>query len=1147
MTDAYTPLPNSSDLDKAAEAAVIRAKEWLALTNNAASKKEAASTEQLAALVRDDDGIRFTMGFVDRVARPTDNKVAAHELSSLANPFKTAIPSFIGAVDKGLVSVGAVAAPIFPSLVMPLARKRLRQMVSHLVLDAEGKALNAKLTEAKEQGYQLNLNLLGEAVLGEAEAKSRLERTRQMLQNPLVTYASIKASSVCAQLNPWDIQGNIERLKDRLRPLYREAMKRSPHAFINMDMEEYKDLRLTIDLFKDLLSEDEFMPLEAGIVLQAYLPDTFDALVELAEFAKERRAKGGAKIKIRLVKGANLSMERVEAQLHDWAQAPYLSKEDVDANYYRLMDYIFQPEHADNVRIGIASHNLFTVALATKLVELRGVQHQLDVEMLQGMAPAQARAVHEVVGGLILYTPVVHAEDFDVAVSYLVRRLEENGEKHNFLHALFAHDPQPMEDQEQHFLNAVRDRWETFAGPRRTQDRTTDKGLQSGTVPGHFLGEPDTDPSLPQNRKWALELLQKDPGKVESPKVTDPAQIDKVVATAQKQSAAWAKLSGKERAEVLTRIATELANARGDLINVMTHESGKTVGESDPEISEAIDFAMYYAESARQLDVTRSKFTPFKVVLVTPPWNFPVAIPMGGVFAALAAGAAVIIKPAPQVVRCAEVAIKAVHKALKGAGVDPALVQLVNADEAEAGKHLVSHKDVDSVILTGASDTARLFRSWKPKMVLNAETSGKNAIIVTPSADPDLAVADVYKSAFGHAGQKCSAASLVILVGSVGKSERFINQLVDATRSLKVGKGTEIDTTMNGIIEAPGEKLMRGLTQLEPGEQWLVKPEKLNEEGTLWSPGIRDNVKPNSWYHTHECFGPVLGIMRADTLEEAIKLQNSTGFGLTGGIHSLDQDEIDYWRENVEVGNAYVNRGITGAIVERQSFGGWKDSAIGSGAKAGGPNYVAQQGVWADGDLSQVPSVSLDPAINRALRDILSTVELSDEDREWLQKAAHLDALAWREEFNVEHDRTALLCETNVFRYRPLLQPLQVRIGADFKLRDVLRLQLAALITESPVRFSANQDTAVALAKAGIKVDVVSDADFAVEIRKDSGVRIRTVGKVSDDLYPAAAESSSVVLDQPVLADGRRELLPFLLEQAVATTQHRFGVIGKKI
>ena len=421
--------------------------------------------------MRDEDGIRFTMGFVDRVARPADNTVAARELSKLANPFKTSLPAFIGGVDKGLVGLGSLAAPILPSVVMPLARKRLQQMVGHLVLDAEGKALTAQLEEARDAGYQLNLNLLGEAVLGETEAQSRLERTQQLLRNPNVTYVSIKASSVCAQLNPWDIEGNTKRLKDRLRPLYREAKNRSPYAFINLDMEEYKDLHLTIKLFTELLSEAEFLDLEAGIVLQAYLPDTFDALVQLAEFAKTRRENGGARIKIRLVKGANLSMERVDAQLHDWPQAPYTTKEDVDANYLRLMDYIFQPEHADNVRIGIASHNLYTVALATELARIRGVEHQLDVEMLRGMAPAQARAVQEVVGGLILYTPVVHAEDFDVAVSYLVRRLEENGEKQNFLHALFAPGDEPMADQEQRFKDSVLNRWRTFAGPRRTQDR----------------------------------------------------------------------------------------------------------------------------------------------------------------------------------------------------------------------------------------------------------------------------------------------------------------------------------------------------------------------------------------------------------------------------------------------------------------------------------------------------------------------------------------------------------------------------------------------------------------------------------------------------------------------------------------------------
>ena len=1155
VSDARTPLPNSSDVDNIVDAAVQRAQQWLAATTSGQSRSEAKSTEQLAALVREPQGVEFTMGFVDRVARPEDNEVAARELRSLANPFgANSIPDFVGLVDRGLVSAGALMARKLPNVVMPLARKRLRQMVGHLVLDAEGKALNNLLDKSKEEGFQLNLNLLGEAVLGETEAKNRLQRTIELLKNPRVTYVSIKASSVCAQLNPWDIEGNTERLKERLRPLYRQALQRSPHPFINMDMEEYKDLHLTIKLFTELLSEEEFLNLEAGIVLQAYLPDTFEALRTLATFAKERREKGGAQIKIRLVKGANLSMERVEAEIHDWEQAPYLTKEEVDANYIRLLDYILQPEHADNVRIGVASHNLYTVALAHELAVARGVEKQLDVEMLQGMAPSQARAVRDVVGGLILYTPVVHAEDFDVAVSYLVRRLEENGAKQNFLYALFAPDvvgtegATPLQNQEQRFRESVRHRWNAFAGPRRTQDRTKEEaaklGSRSGSAPGHFRGEPDTDPALPANRAWALAALATDPGPVESDVVTDPAIIDAAVQRALANADDWAAQTGAERAEYLYHAADALANNRSRLLSVMTHESGKTVGEADPEISEAIDFAHYYAESARALDgLNTTVFTPYKVVVVTPPWNFPLAIPMGGVFAALAAGASVIIKPAPQVVRCTEVAIEI----LREAGITEDMVQLVNADEAAAGKRLISHPDVDSVILTGAADTARLFRSWKPQLTLNAETSGKNAIIVTPSADPDLAVADVYRSAFGHAGQKCSAASLVILVGSVGSSKRFLTQLTDAVESLHVGPGVDISTTMNGVIEAPSDKLLRGLTQLDPGETWLVKPRKLNDEGTLWSPGLRDGVRRGSWYHTHECFGPVLGIMRADTLDDAIRLQNSTGYGLTGGLHSLDEKEIAYWRNRVEVGNAYINRGITGAIVERQSFGGWKNSSIGSGAKAGGPNYVGQQGTWTDGDLSVRPNISVNPTVARLLRDLESRfgAALTDDDRTWLWRAAELDAVAWRDEFGVEHDRTALIAESNVFRYRPLIEPLNVRVGDNYALRDLLRLVLASRLTGTKIVISANELDAqlTELGALGARIRQVSDKAFANEIAHKPSCRVRTLGEVDLALYEAAVESSSVILDQDVLADGRRELLPFLLEQAVSTTNHRFGYI----
>ncbi|MCL0121310.1 proline dehydrogenase family protein [Corynebacterium pygosceleis] len=1145
---------NTGDVEKVSSAAIERAETWLNATGSDESRKEAKSTEQLAALVHDTDGIDFTMGFVDRVARPEDNHVSARELANLASPLKGrgTVPDFVGPVDRGLVTAGSIVAPWLPGVVMPIARKRLRQMVGHLVLDAEGSALNKLLDRSREQGFRLNLNLLGEAVLGDREAESRLNRTLDLLDNPRVDYVSIKASSVCAQLNPWDIESNTERLKETLRPLYRRALSRDPHPFINLDMEEYKDLRLTIRLFTELLSEEEFLPLEAGIVLQAYLPDTLGALRELAEFAARRRAAGGAKIKIRLVKGANLSMERVEAEIHDWKQAPYLTKAEVDANYIRLLDWILQPEHADNVRIGVASHNLYAVALAHELAVERGVERQLDVEMLQGMAPSQARAVRDVVGDLILYTPVVHDEDFDVAVSYLVRRLEENGAKQNFLYALFAPEITgddgltPMQSQRQRFRSSVADRWSTAAGPRRTQDRAAEEaenaGTSSGSVPGHFIGEPDTDPSLPANREWAIEALNRDPGEVESERVTSVDTIDAAVDRAVSAGAAWGSRTGAERAELLDRAAEALANARGELITVMTHEAGKTVGEADPEVSEAIDFARYYAESARALDRVRGvRFEPYRVVVVTPPWNFPVAIPMGGVFAALAAGAAVIIKPAPQVVRCTEVAVAA----LRRAGIGEDLLQLVNADEDEAGKRLVSHPDVDSVILTGASETAKLFRSWKPRMVINAETSGKNAIIVTPSADPDLAVADVYRSAFGHAGQKCSAASLVILVGSVGKSRRFLNQLVDAVESLHVGYGTDISTTMNNLIEPPGEKLERGLTQLDDGERWLVKPRQLDDSGRLWLPGLRDGVEPGSWFHTHECFGPVLGIMRAESLEEAVEWQNSTGFALTGGLHSLDTDEIAYWREHVEVGNAYINRGITGAIVERQSFGGWKNSSLGSGAKAGGPNYIGQQGTWSEGDLNELHAGSVATPVAQMLREFKAQLgpTLTPADNHWLRRAAEADAYAWQTEFGVEHDRTALLSESNVFRYRPLLQPLRVRIGNGTPVRDLLRMKLASRITGTDIDVSATAATAAELGALGAGIRAVSDGDFATEIASARSVRVRALGEVPENLYRAAAESGSVILDQPVLADGRRELLPFLLEQAISTTEHRFGYI----
>lgn len=1161
----YRP-KNSADLDAVADAAIRRARGWLAATRDDDSRgagRESKATEQLAALVQDPEGVRFTMDFVDRVMRPRDNAVAAKNLRTIAHT-----PSFLGAADASLLRLGRRLGTALPWVVMPAARAYLRRMVGHLILDAESDSLASLLDEAAARGVQLNLNLLGEAVLGDEEARTRTEATIGLVRNPRVTYVSIKASSLCAQLNHWDFAGCLDRLKDKLRPLYRAARESSPRTFVNLDMEEYHDLELTLSLFTALLSEEEFLDLEAGIVVQAYLPDSLAALARLADFARARRDAGGAPIKIRLVKGANLSMERVTADIHGWPQAPYPTKEETDANYLRMLDYVLQPELADAVRIGVASHNLFTLAAAWELAARRGVTGQLDAEMLQGMAPAQARAVLKVFGRMILYTPVVYAEDFDVAISYLIRRLEENSEKQNFLHALFAPTPpgapDAMAEQEKRFADAIAGRWRAPLGPRRHQDRNLEadtvnaqEGAASGEgtageeTPGdragaprtgRFLNEPDTDPALAANRRWARDALASPPGPVETPLITDPEEIEPRVSRARALGHEWAKRDATDRALVLERVAESLVAARGALVSAMAHEAGKTITQSDPEVSEAIDFARYYASRARVLARPHAVFRPRPVTVVVPPWNFPVAIPTGGITAALAAGSAVLVKPAPQVVRCAEIVVEAIRSGLGRAGCDPDLVQLVRADEGPAGRALIAHGDVDQVILTGASDTARLFRSWDPRMRISAETSGKNALIITASADPDLAVADLYQSAFGHAGQKCSAASLAILVGDGATTDRIRDQLVDATRTLEVGPGTRLSTTMNGLIEPPREKLLRGLTRLDAGETWLVRPERLNAEGTLWSPGIRDGVRPGSWFHTHECFGPVLGIMYASSLDEAIDWQNSTGFGLTGGIHSLDDDEIAHWIDRVEVGNAYVNRGITGAIVERQPFGGWKDSAVGPGAKAGGPNYVAQLGEWVDGPLTPL-DIDVSLPVQRVLRRLGGAASpLGAEEVEWLWRAAELDALACATEFHRAHDPAALASEANIFRYRPLPGPLRIWLGDGFRPRDVARLLLAGAVTGVGLDIAGPGSRVASLAALGATGRAVTDAGYAAEVRGTRCQRIRVLGAAPEALYEAAVESQSVLLDAPVVADGRQELLAFYREQSVSVTMHRFGI-----
>jgi RHH-type proline utilization regulon transcriptional repressor/proline dehydrogenase/delta 1-pyrroline-5-carboxylate dehydrogenase len=1085
------------------------------------------SAALLAGLLREEGGLAFLTQFVDGVIRPEDTRVAARNFRAMAARDSHFLPTY----QRLLLRMGSWASRVLPALVVAVARRAVRLMVSHLVVDATPKRLGPALGKLRGDGHRLNVNLLGEAVLGRAEAERRLDRTQELLRRPDVDYVSLKVSAAVAPHNPWAFEENVAHIVDTLRPLFRTA-RDADGAFINLDMEEYRDLDLTMAVFTTLLDEEEFVALTAGIVLQAYLPDSMGAMIHLQEWSAARVARGGAPIKVRLVKGANLSMERVDAEAHGWPLATWHSKAESDAQYKRLVDYALVPERTLAVRVGIAGHNLFDIAHAHLTAKERAVEDEVDFEMLLGMGEHVARAVAQDVGSLRLYTPVVHPREFDVALAYLVRRLEEVASKQNFMSSLYDMDAKPeiFELERSRFV----DSWHVAQEPARLTHRAVRRNATPSRT-GGFSNTPDMDPSVPATRAWGREIMAKAESStagrdtLDAARVDTAAQLDHEVSTARAGADGWQSLSAEARAALLHAAGDALESHRADLIEVMMSEAGKTVDQADPEVSEAVDFAHYYAERSLDLwTMPGAVPVPRHVTLVTPPWNFPVAIPAGSTLAALAAGSAVILKPAAQAARCGAV----LAEALWDAGIPRDALRLIKIDSKVLGKPLITDQRIDQVILTGGYDTAERFLALRPNLRLCAETSGKNSIIVTPSADVDLAVRDVVASAFGHAGQKCSAASLVIAVGSVATSRRFMTQLEDAVTSLVAGPAHRATTQMGPVVEPVHGKLERALTTLEPGERWVVEPRDVDGTGMAWTPGLKTGVAPGSFFHQTECFGPVLGIMVAATLKEAMALQNAVDYGLTAGLHSLDKKEMELWLATVQAGNAYVNRGITGAIVRRQPFGGWKRSVVGCTYKAGGPHYLQALTDWE----TRTSDIAAEGAPGDRLEAFLDRAEAPM----WVRDAVAADAEAWNGTFGTAIDRTGLASEANALRYAPA--DTDIRWDGVEALDALVRVCAARVraggtgVVSTPVSLPA--ELAGALDAQGVGVRVEAWEECLRGAAKRLGGRVRTVSVRESE---ACGNAQVAVFTQPVTGSPELELMPFLREQAVSVTTHRFG------
>ena len=1132
------------------------------------------------------------------------------------------VPRFFSALDRTLLKGFQSFGAYLPGVTMPFVKEKMQQETANVILPAEEELLRTYLEQRREAGLRMNVNFLGEALLGENEAERRLENYLEALQRPELEVLSIKISTIYSQISALARRHTVEVLCDRMELLLRAAMKyhftrhdgkRVP-KFVYLDMEEYRDMALTAEAFMRTLDRPDLLQAQAGIALQAYIPDSFAVQQEITAWARKRIENGGAPATIRLVKGANMESERVEASLKGWPQAPFQQKIDTDANYHRMLEFGMQSDNLAAVRLGIASHNLFTLAYGLVLATQGEVHDRVQFEMLEGMANHQRRALFELSKNVLLYAPACRQEDFINAIGYLVRRLDENTGEENFLRHAFK-------------LTVDSDDWQTLASgfansfgkietltstPRRMQDRNQEAELLGS---GHstrdsrpFANESDTDWSLPQNGKWAEKIIEAWRTKCSAENLSvplvvagkeiaegrdrrdaiDPSRpdmkiarfllanepdVEMAVACAKQDSDGWRSRIPRERTEILHQVAETVAARRGDLMGAMLAEGGKLFTESDPEVSEAIDFCRFYSQTAELFHGLKALRPQGRgVVAVVSPWNFPLAIPCGGIAAALAAGNTVIFKPASYTVLIAY----ELCKCFWDAGVPKTALQFFPCSGGSVGQKLVTHDGVEAVILTGGTATALDMLAAKPTMRLFAETGGKNATIITALADRDLAIKNVLHSAFSHSGQKCSATSLLILESEVYHDRKFRESFIDAVESLHVGSAWELSTKMGPLIRPPQGDLERALKELEAGESWAVRP-RLHVDGNpqLVSPGVKWGTTGNSYTHCTEFFGPVLAVMEAKNLHEAIDLVNATGYGLTSGLESLDDREHQLWQEGIRAGNLYINRPTTGAIVLRQPFGGMGKSAIGPGIKAGGPNYVAQfmefavpktstscqdQHMLAKGKSSR-PDIDLgDSGLDdfcEALRMAAARGSIDTEECEQIVAAAQSYEHWMGEEFDRAHDDFKLVGEDNFRRYAPLKE-VHVRVHKDDTSFEIFARVLAAhtagcrTVVSSPFELDLPivqlLDELTDNWAAKIEFVEQTDDELAQSLREGHIERLRYANpaRVPFVIRTAAAAVGSYIADEPVTGCGRVELLWYFHEQSLTHVYHRYGNLGAR-
>ena len=911
------------------------------------------------------------------------------------------IHEYLGGGDAPkLLEVGVGLAERLPGgerISATVARRNITRMAGQFIIGTDAAEVAAALGRLWRTGSAATVDLLGEKTVTAAEADGYAGRVRELLERLFVAAdgwapddhlgrddvgaiprvsVSVKPTALAPRYAPLTAAEGKAELALRLGPLLDLSAQRG--ALVFFDMEHYDVKDLTLEAFEELAAAPGLESASLGIVLQAYLRDSYRDLQRIVAASVARVGAGKSPFWVRLVKGAYWDTECVHARAEGWPEPVFLDKAQTDANYERCVRLLH--DHHGEVRAAFGSHNLRSLAYAVCYARSLGIPDSgYELQMLHGMAEPVQDAIRQLGLRLRIYAPM---GELVPGMSYLIRRLLENTSNESFVRHRFAEGrgldallapprvgelPGPTEpttrgetdvaDPGPYRHEPVRE-WRRSAAREELARTLRAIGRRLGSdVPGEgpievrafVAGEEvetgETIASVNPSHPSALVGVSASCGVREA---------DEAVAAAAEAFPVWQGAPAAQRAATLFRAAAWMRHHREELSALEVLEAGKPWPEADADVCEAVDFCEYYGREALRLDgggvvnsppgeANNLRYQGKGVATVIAPWNFPLAIPTGMVVAALAAGNTVVLKPAEQTPVMAAMLVQAFREA----GLPPGCLNLLPGLGEVVGARLVEHPETALVAFTGSlavglaiyEAAARHRPGQRHLRRVIAELGGKNAIVVDADADLDQAVPAVLASAFGFAGQKCSAASRVVVHQAI--ASRFVERLVGAGRELVVGDPISPSVAVGPVIDADALERVRRYVGLAPDEGRVVLARTdVPDEGYFVGPHIVDNVGEDATLVREEIFGPVLAIQRASSFEEALRLANNTDYALTAGIFSRSPARIAEAASRLRAGNVYVNRGITGAVPGQQPFGGYGLSGIGS--KAGGPDYLLQ-------------------------------------------------------------------------------------------------------------------------------------------------------------------------------------------------------------